>query len=236
MEIRKILVCTDIRYHVGNLGKTILLVVLVGVVALMLWWSVSNNTHTGPAYYDITLSLWPRPPVIVTDTSFVDTVQTSLDVLPQVMGPAWQLSVQDTLPDTPYRIIIRPLSGMEQTDSGDTCANPEWRGSADYSVGVIYVCTDWWRSQTDIQHTILHEMLHMMGLGHYHGPGPNIMCSTEEGWRTCTTMVSGYGLEQDTHTQDVLRYLYGDDGWGLPNLDEPCVRYYPETASCAPVP
>lgn len=222
----------------GNLGKSILLVVLVGVVAVMLWWNISGNTHAGPAYYQITLlSLWPGPPVIVTDASFVDTVQASLDVLPRVMGPGWQLPVQDTMPDdTPYRIIIRPLSGMEQVESGHSCANPEWRGSADYSTGVIYVCTDWWRTQTDIQDTILHEVLHMMGLGHYHGPGPNIMCSTEEGWRTCTNTVSGYGLEQDIHTQDVLRYLYGDDGWGLPNLGEPCVQYYPETGSCTPPP
>ena len=216
-------------------GKTILLVVLVGLVSVMLWWSVSGHIHTGPEYYEITLSsLWPRPPVIVTDVSFVDTVRDSLDVLPRVMGPGWQLSVQDTIPaDTPYRIIIRPLSGMEQTESGNSCANPEWRGLADYSTGVIYVCTDWWRTQSDIRHTILHEVLHMMGLGHYHGYGPNVMCSTEEGWRTCTNTVSDYGLEQDVHTQDVLRYLYGDDGWGLPNLDAPCVRYYTESGSCS---
>lgn len=216
-------------------GKTanIILCVSVLVVAALLWWSISDNYHSGPSYYTMVTPLPYAPTIYVSDTEHIATVQNGLDDIVSSMGPQWGFAIQDTKPDT-LHITIHAISGVQDSDSGWlNCLNPEWSGIADYTTGTIHVCVDWWRDDADIEHAILHETIHMMGVGHYFGQGPNIMCSEEQNRSTCANSSGDIRLDDDVYTQIVLQYMYGDDGWQAPNRQHICQKFYTDTLSCA---
>lgn len=211
---------------------TILLGVLVVTVAAMLWWIISDRYHEGPSYYTLGTPRPHAPAIYVADAAHAKTASEALGQIAETMGPQWTLAIHDSPPDA-FHITIRPVSGLAHTASGwKNCLNPEWRGSADYADHTIHVCTDWWRDPADVRHAILHETIHMMGVGHHFGQGPNIMCSGEDGRTTCAHM-GRTSLAEDAHTRTVLLYLYGEDGWAPPNRAHPCQKFYAETSSCA---
>ncbi len=210
----------------------LILFATIAVAALLLWWSVSDNYHTGPSYYMVATPLPYEPVIFVPNAEYMATVQDALSDIPLSMGPQWGLVTLNTRPAT-LHITIHVISGVQDTDSGwANCLNPEWSGMADYRSGTIYVCVDWWRSDADIKYAILHETIHMMGVGHYFGESPNMMCSEENNQSTCAGASTDIRLSDDTSTQNVLRYMYGDDGWSAPNRQHVCKIFYTDTMSC----
>jgi hypothetical protein len=204
-------------------------------LAFVLWWVISDSYHTGPSYYTMHGPILNGVPMVASaDPAFAHTIQEGLDTIPHTMGPGWEIDVRDARPDTPH-ILVVPISGLEGAESlFQNCLNPEWRGSADLRHGTIRVCTDWWRDSNHIRHTILHETLHIVGIGHHFGPGPNIMCSAEDGRTTCADMSSVTDLGQDPDTVAALLHLYGDDGWAPLNNMHTCPKYDPRTGLCVP--
>lgn len=210
----------------------VLLGITAAAVVALLWWSISDNYHTGPSYYTMAMPLPYKPAIFVPDIEHTMVVQDALDDIILSMGPKWGLDILNTKPTT-LHITIHVVSGIRDTNSGwANCLNPEWGGMADYRTGTIYVCVDWWRSESDVQHAILHETIHMMGVGHYFGDGPNMMCSEEGGRSTCANTSIDIKLIDDVYTQNILRYMYGDDGWPAPNRQHVCERFYIDTQSC----
>lgn len=202
-------------------------------LVLVMWWVVSDSYRDGPPHYMMYgPTLRGIPPVAPSDPAFADIIRESLDTIPSAMGPGWEFDVRDERPDTPH-ILIAPIYGLEGAGSlFDNCLNPQWRGSADLRSGIIHICADWWRDMRDVRHAILHETIHVTGVGHHFGPGPNIMCSGEEGRNTCTDMSAVTDLGQDPHTRAALLHLYGENGWMPPNNPHPCPKFNPDTGLC----
>ena len=211
----------------------LLLGAAAAILGFVVWWAVSDAYHQGPPYYMMHgPTLRGTPPVASSDPAFADTIRKSLDTIPTAMGPGWEFDVRDVQPDVPHILII-PISAWEGTELPfHNCLNPQWRGSADLRYGVIHVCTDWWRDTRHIHHAILHEVIHVAGVGHHFGPGPNIMCSGEGGRTTCPDMSTVTDLGQDSDTRAALLHLYGEDGWAPPNNMHPCPKYNPRTGLC----
>lgn len=208
---------------------------VVAALGFVLWSLISGAYHTGAPHYTMYGPTMNGIAVVASaDPAFADTVRESLGAIPHAMGPAWEFDVRAERPDVPH-ILVVPISGLEGGESPfQNCLNPGWRGSADLWRGIVRVCTDWWRGADDVRHAVLHETLHVAGVGHYFGPGPNVMCSGEDGRNTCTDMSSIYDLGRDPDTVAALLHLYGEDGWKPPNNMHPCPKYNPGTGLCEP--
>ena len=211
----------------------LLLGITAAALMLVVWWVIYDSYRDGPPHYTMHgPTLRGMPPIAPLDPAFAGTIRESLDTIPSVMGPGWEFDVRDERPDTPH-ILVVPIYGLEGADSlFDNCLNPHWRGSADLRRGIIHICADWWRDMHHIRHAVLHETIHIVGVGHYFGPGPNIMCSGEEGRNTCADMSAVTYLSQDPDTRAALLHLYGEDGWMPPNNPHPCPKYSPRTGLC----